>query len=154
MKLYLVRHGEAMLKTIDPARPLSDKGRAQASKMAAFLKPQRIEVEAIWHSGRARALQTAEILLAAVSVREGILEHDGLAPNDPVKPLAKEVTKAPGDLVIVGHLPFLDRLASMLLTGDKGSEFVCFDEAAAACLERDEEGRWALQWLVAPVLVA
>lgn len=154
MKLYLIRHGEALPETVDPERPLSETGRAQASKVAAFIKPQRIEVDAIWQSGKPRALETAEIALRAVYAREGICEHEGLNPNDPAKPIAKEIKNAPGDLMIVGHLPFLDLLASALLTGDKGFAFVSFDEAAAACLERDEGGEWALLWLVPPILVA
>ncbi len=154
MRLYLVRHGNALPKEAAPERPLSDEGRMQASKMASFLKPQRIEVEAIWQSGKTRALQTAEIMAAAVYSRRGIVEHGGLEPNGPAKPIAKEIGKEIGELMIVGHLPFMDRLASTLLAGEKDQEFVCFDEATVACLERDEGGQWTLLWLVAPQLVA
>ena len=154
MRLYLVRHGNALSKEADPERPLSDEGRMQASKMASFIKPQRIEVDAIWQSGKTRALQTAETMATAVYSSSGILEHTGLEPNDPVKPIAKELKKETGDLMIVGHLPFMDRLASALLAGEKDQEFVCFDEATVACLERDGDGEWSLLWLVSPQLVA
>jgi len=154
MQLYLVRHGNALSKDAHPERPLSDEGRMQASKMASFIKPQRIEVEAIWQSGKARALQTAEIMAASAYSRDGIVEHSGLAPNDPVKPIARELKEVAGDLMIVGHLPFMDRLASILLAGAKEQEFVCFDEATVACLERDGGGEWVLLWLLSPQLVA
>ena len=154
MRLYLVRHGNALSKEADQERPLSDEGRMQASKMASFIKPQRIEVEAIWQSGKTRALQTAETMGAAVYSRSGIVEHRGLEPNDPVKPIAKELKKETSELMIVGHLPFMDRLASALLAPEKDQEFVCFDEATVACLERDGDGEWSLLWLVSPQLVA
>jgi len=75
MQLYLVRHGEAVAGEIDPERPLSAQGVAAARKMAAFLKPRKIEVGAIWHSTKARALQTAEMLSKAVTSKRGLAER-------------------------------------------------------------------------------
>ena len=152
MLLYLVRHGNAAQEIVDPARPLSDEGRAQAGKMAAFLGPQMIEVRAVWHSPKARAAQTAEILATAVRAEEGLVERYDLGPNDPVADVALEIEGTAGDLMIVGHLPFQGLLASRLLSG-RDESFVSFDEVTVACLARLDRGRWVLLWLVSPALV-
>ena len=153
MRLYLVRHGEAKPKQEDPERHLTEKGRRDAEKVAAFLKPLGLCVRALWQSGKARAAQTAEILARSLAVEEGVLERPGLAPNDSVEPVKAEVERAAGDLVIVGHLPFLDKLASLLVAGREGTDAVAFLCAGVVCLERGEEGAWSVLWAVTPDLL-
>jgi phosphohistidine phosphatase len=56
--------------------------------------------------------------------------------------------------MIVGHLPFLSRLASTLLIGDETVALVAFRNGGVVCLERGEEkGRWRLTWAVVPELL-
>ena len=152
MKLYLVRHGNALDKSVDAERPLSEEGRAQASKMAGFLAPLQIEAQAIWHSGKPRARETAEALAEAIESRTGLIGRDGLAPNDPVENIALELEAADSDLMVVGHMPFMGLLASWLLA-NRDASFVSFDEAAVACLERAGRGQWVLLWHVSPGVV-
>lgn len=111
MRLYLVRHGSARPKSEDPDRHLSDEGIRQVRKVAAFLSPLGIRVSAIWHSGKTRAAETAEIIAEAVKAGGGVVEHEGLAPKDAVAPVARQAARAGRDLAIVGHLPFLGRIA-------------------------------------------
>ena len=61
-----------------------------------------------------------------------------------------------GDGVIVSWRQLLPTLCTLtaMLADDKGQDFVDFDEAAAACLERDAVGRWQLLWLLSPALLA
>ena len=47
MRVYLVRHGDANPKEVDPHRGLSAKGLRDVQKMAAFLKPLGIQVGAM-----------------------------------------------------------------------------------------------------------
>ena len=154
MQLYLVRHGEAVAREIDAERPLSAQGVAAARKMAAFLKPRKIKVEAIWHSTKARARQTAEILSKAVTSKRRLAERKKIGPLDEIDKTLAAVNRAAGDLMIVGHMPFMGRLASALLAGDTEVGFVGFSTVAVACLERDDDERWQLAWLVAPELLA
>ena len=56
MKLYLVQHGEACAKDVDPERPLTDQGNADTDRLAAFLKQAGIQVERVIHSGKLRAV--------------------------------------------------------------------------------------------------
>ena len=51
MKVYLVQHGEAKSEKEDPQRNLTDKGIDEVQKVANFLRPLKLTVNAIWHSG-------------------------------------------------------------------------------------------------------
>ena len=105
MRLYLIQHGEAKTKEQDPERPLTEKGLRDVRKVAEFIKPLGLRVRSVLHSGKARAAQTAEVLASAVDADEGVVQRDGLGPNDPVDPMAKEIKRVAVDLMIVGHLP-------------------------------------------------
>ena len=148
-RLYLVRHGQAASGSEDPARSLTEKGRADVSKLADFLRPLDISVGVVWQSGRTRAAQTAEIVGSVVKSNEGIVERKGLSPNDPVENIAIEINAADGDIMIVGHLPFVGRLAAYLTAG-RSEDAVGFNESAIACIERDHGGKWWLTWMIYP----
>lgn len=150
MRLYLVQHGEATSKEADPDRPLTKKGKKDVFRMAEFLKKKEIRVIATWHSEKLRAIQTAQILGEAISVE--IVKQEGLAPNDPVDKWSEELNTRVKDVMMVGHLPFLERLASLLLAGDKTSPIIAFRPGGVVCLER-EEGKWSLVWMLSPELV-
>ena len=152
MHAYLMQHGEARPKDEDPDRPLTDAGRGDVQKMAGFCQQAGIALDAVWHSGKTRARQTAEIVAAGCRHGGGVTERDDLGPADDVEPLAEELTQAHGDTMVVGHLPFLARLAGLLLTGDADTQPVAFQKGGVACLSRDE-GRWTLAWMVVPALI-
>lgn len=153
MRLYLVRHGEARPSEEDPAKRLSAKGLADVSKVAAFLRPRGLAVEAIWHSGKTRAAETADILADAVKSRQGALRWPGLEPNDPIAPILNDLQRAEGDLMIVGHLPFLGRLASKLVAGDEAALRLSLRTATILCLERNPQRGWCLAWMLSPEVV-
>lgn len=153
MRVYLVRHGEALPKDVDPGRGLSDDGRRGAEKVAAFLERQAIEVEAVWESGKKRATQTAEIMASAVRSKEGVLCQPGMAPNDPLVPIVEKLASLEGDYMLVGHLPFLSILASQLILGRAEPDVVNFRAVALVCLDRGPSGRWAMSWMFTPELL-
>jgi phosphohistidine phosphatase len=154
MRVYLIQHGEAKSKEEDPERPLTDKGRADVRKMAGFLRPLHLRVRAVWHSGKARAAQTAEELASAVASEEGVVRRDGLSPLDDVGGVCDEVRRSEGDLMIVGHLPFLSRLAAALLTGRESPEPVAFRNSGVVCLQRAAAGAFQLAWIITPDMLA
>jgi len=153
MRLYLVRHGEALPKEADGERRLSANGEGEVRRLAAFLKPKAIVVGEIWHSGKARARQTAEGLSRGVQAEDGVLQHDELDPLDDPRSVRGEVARSERDVLIVGHMPFLSRLGSSLLSGDDSADFLALRTAGAACLEREEERRWHLLWQFSPALL-
>ena len=150
MRLYLIRHGEAAPEEVDPNRPLTPKGRRQAERVASFLRPLGISVSAVWHSGKLRAAQTAEILASGVNSTSGVLERKGLGPMDPVDPVREAVEKADGDLMVVGHLPLLEKLASSLVLGSEDRDLATFLEVSAVCLEGGRDPGWRIAWMVSP----
>jgi phosphohistidine phosphatase len=154
MKLYLAQHAQAAAKDVDPQRPLTERGRRDIRKVAAFIKPLDIAVDYLWHSGKKRAAQTAEALAEVVKTNKPPAARDRLGPLDGVTPLADELASAAGNIMIVGHLPFLAKLASLLLTGLESAESVAFKQGGIVCLGRTDENRWQVQWMVTPDLLA
>jgi phosphohistidine phosphatase len=117
---------------------------ADVAKVADFLRPLGLKVAVIWHCGKPRAEQTAELLASAIAGEHGIVQQKGLAPDDPVKPVRKMIEKSEQDLMIVGHLPFLGKLAASLVTSDEAAEVVKFRYGGVVCLDRTDDGRWAV----------
>jgi phosphohistidine phosphatase len=128
MDLYLVQHGAAAPEAEDPARPLTDRGRREVGQVARAAARAGLEVGRIAHSGKLRARQTAEILA-------GELHPPSAEPT-----------------MLVGHLPHLSRLASLLLVGDPEHEVVAFRMGGIVCLGNDT-GRWKVTWMLTPELV-
>jgi phosphohistidine phosphatase len=152
MEVYLVQHGEAKPEAIDPARPLTDHGREEVERVARRAAALRLQVAEIRHSDKLRARQTAEILAAQLSPSAGGLEVEGLAPEDDPGRARAEVESAREPLMLVGHLPHLSRLASLLLVGDPAREIIRFRNGAIVCLVKTERG-WLLKWILTPELV-
>ena len=140
MAIYLVRHGDAVAETVDAARPLSPRGRAEVERMADLAAGLGLRVAEIRHSGLVRARQTAEILAARLAPRRGVRAAEGLRPDDDPLPLAVECETAREPLMLVGHLPHLGRLASRLLIGAAGRELIRFSPATIAGLVRGDGG--------------
>lgn len=153
MRIYLAQHGLAEPKEIDPERPLSEQGHEDVRRLAAFLEGAGIRVEQALHSGKARAEQTAALLAQVLLVGGRAQGRPGLAPNDPVEPLASEIESWSADTLLVGHLPFLGRLASLLLAWDADRPTLAFQPGSMACLEREQDGHWALVWMLRPELL-
>ncbi len=153
MKLYLVQHAKAASKDADPQRPLTEEGRRDIQKVAAFIKSLNLSVDYLWHSGKTRARQTAEILSEVVEVKKEIAAHEGLSPNDNVTVLKDELISGRKDIMIVGHLPFLPKLASLLLTNSESSNTVAFKNAGIVCLDYSDDNQWQLQWMIIPELL-
>jgi phosphohistidine phosphatase len=152
MDLFLVQHGEAKSEAEDPERSLTDRGAEAVRRMAAWAAQVSIKVDQIRHSGKRRAEQTAILLAEQLSPVNGTIAVAGLAPNDDVRPVAEGLHADHGAVMLVGHLPFLSRLASFLLTGDPEAGVIRFRMAGIVCLS-NQEGRWAVNWVVPPALV-
>ena len=71
MPLYLVRHGEAYSEAADPDRSLTEAGKATVDGMAQLAAAFKIPVSQIFHSGKTRARQTADIFSKYLKPSEG-----------------------------------------------------------------------------------
>jgi phosphohistidine phosphatase len=151
MQVYLVQHGEAEPKQVDPTQPLTERGRQGAQRVAAFAERLGFDVQQIRHSGKTRAEQTAAILGEALSPSDGVVVASGLAPLDDVQPVANALPQEPQPVIIVGHLPFLARLTGLLVTGDPDRSVVRFRNGGIVCLAYEEEKDiWLVSWVLIP----
>ncbi len=150
MKLYLMQHGEAKSEEEDPERHLTEKGKKEVDSVAARLEKAGISPALIIHSGKARARETAGIVEKRLKPEEGVKESENLKPMDDPGKIKEVIEKREKDLMVVGHLPHLSRLCSLLLAKDEEKELVQFRMGGAVCLERKEG--WRLRWFVVPEL--
>ena len=113
MKLYLIQHGEAKSEAEDPERSLTARGEKEVIAVSKVAGGLQIRPSKIYHSGKLRAKQTAEIIAGALRISASLVESaPGLNPNDDIQPWAERISKEKEDLMLVGHLPFLEKLTS------------------------------------------
>ena len=152
MKLYLLRHGEPQSGEQDPDRRLTPRGQLDIAVIGRFLEQNAIYVPEIWHSEKHRVRETAEIIAQAAGCTR-LQERADLAPLDPVGPVRAEIIGREEDLMLVGHLPFLPRLAGQLLGCPRESSVFRFETGEIVGLERGSEGVWQLLFAVCPRLL-
>ena len=153
MKIYLVQHGEAAAKEVDPERPLTEQGMTDVQRVARALKHAGVEIKRVIHSGKLRAKQTAEILAAEIAPMLQLETSDLINPND--DPGAFDIRTASGsvDTLVVGHLPFMAKLVSQLVAGDDNHMLVSYQPGSVVCLESTEKDNWQINWMVRPELL-
>jgi phosphohistidine phosphatase len=153
MRAYLVQHGKAKSADQDPNRGLTDEGRQEVQQIAGFLERLRLSVALIQHSGKPRAEQTAHILAERMRCTAGPGPTGGLNPDDDPATAANFLKVYTEDILIVGHLPHLERLTSLLLTGNPDRRPVQFKNSGVVCLEKEPSGTWSLAWAIVPELL-
>jgi phosphohistidine phosphatase len=146
---YLVRHGEAFPETQDPRRPLTPAGRANVERLARLAAARPIRASAIFHSGILRARQTAEILGTQFAPDIQVQKITGLMPEDDPAIAAAELETAQDSIILVGHLPHMNRLAALLTNGDSDRGVVYFSPASMVCCSR-KDSQWTLAWMLTP----
>ena len=155
MNIYLVQHGKPVPKEKDPEKPLSKRGRTEVENIAGFFKNAGIHVEAIYHSGKTRARQTAEIMNSKINPGKEPQRRGGLSPLEDVRAIAEEIKQEQKDFMIVGHLPHLEKLISVLITGSDSSQVVRFQQGGVVCLRTHEaEKNWSIAWMLVPEIIA
>lgn len=152
MEVYLVQHGEAKPESEDSKRPLTDKGRAEVEYVASYIVGLGLQVNRIFHSSRLRAKQTAEIFAQHLVPAPIVLEHKGLGPSDDPHHIKRLIEQEQKSLMLVGHLPQLSRLASLLILGDPEQEVVRFSMGGVVCLGRSDNG-WLMDWSIIPKII-
>lgn len=150
MALYLVQHGLALPKEEDFRKGLSTEGRAQTERIAEVARGYEVGVAAIYHSGKVRAHETAEIFERYLTPPQGVLQRAGLGPLDDVAALAESLDLRAGHM-LVSHLPLLERLTSYLITGDQTPIVFKFQNSGIVCIDEVPGGRTAvIKWTLMP----
>jgi phosphohistidine phosphatase len=155
MKLYLIQHGEAKSEVEDPVRSLTSRGEKEVTSVSKVATGLRIRPSKVYHSGKLRAKQTAEIIASALKIPDPLVQSvQRLNPNDEIRPWAEQISKETEDLMLVGHLPFLEKLTSFLLCGNENARLVLFPYGAIVCLDQKEDKSWAVRWILTPEMAS
>jgi phosphohistidine phosphatase len=148
MAIFLVQHGLSLPKDQDPEKGLSEKGKADTVRIAEVAKTYQIPISKIVHSGKKRAQQTASIFNETLGVDNPIERIDGINPLDDVTAFAAIIEPQSNEMV-VGHLPFMERLVGYLTAGSVDLRVYRFQNSGIVCLNR-EAGDWFIQWTLNP----
>jgi phosphohistidine phosphatase len=153
IQLYLLRHADAgdpeAWSGPDEERPLSDKGRRQSERLAAFLAGLRFRPDLIATSPKLRARETADIVAAALGLP--VVSDDLLAGSVDYREVDAilEAHGRPAKAVLVGHDPdFSDLLSGLVGAGD-----IAMKKGALARIDivrGIQPGGGALRWLIPP----
>jgi phosphohistidine phosphatase len=150
MALYLVQHGKSLPKDQDPDQGLSAEGIAETERIATLAKDAGFSVSQIKHSVKTRARQTAEIFAGALNPKQGIREVSGIKPLDDVAEYAANIDPLE-NIMLVGHLPFMERLTSFLIMGSIDKPVFKFQNSGIVCLDKDPEAQaWTIRWALMP----
>jgi phosphohistidine phosphatase len=144
--LYLVQHGRAKTENEDPERPLTHQGVEDVASVAHHAVTQLgVRPSQVFHSEKTRARETAEAWGGLLDA--DVEQADALAPHDDPAIWLERLRCEADDLMLVGHLPHLARLAGLLLVGAADRSVVKFRQGGLVALERTDTG-----WVVSAVL--
>lgn len=150
MALYLIQHGKSLPKDQDPDQGLSEEGITETERMARLAQDYAVRVSQIRHSVKTRARQTAEILADALKPQNDIQEISGIKPMDDVAACATKIDPDE-NVMLVGHLPFMERITSYLITGSIDQPVIKFQNSGIVCLDKDPETQsWFIKWTLMP----
>ncbi|MFH1123588.1 MAG: hypothetical protein V1758_07990 [Pseudomonadota bacterium] len=82
-----------------------------------------------------------------------VVQRDGLSPLDDAKEIANHIKETKKNLLIIGHLPHLGKLASLLIAGRESVPIVSFQQGGVVCLEKAAEGLWSVVWMLVPEIL-
>lgn len=148
MAIYLVQHGKSLSKEKDPAKGLSDTGRQETMKIADVARMYKVPVSKIVHSGKTRAEQTARIFRDILKKDAPLEKADGIGSLDDVTDLGSRIDPA-SNIMIVGHLPYMERLVSFLTGGNPELQVIRFQNSGIVCVDREEKS-WFIKWILNP----
>jgi phosphohistidine phosphatase len=112
--IVLIHHGDAVPAEIDTQRPLSAHGRQTIERLAEVARDRGVRPDVVWHSGKLRAKQTAEILWLACNPLAEFAAIRGLRPDDPPGIVRDRLLGETRTVMLAGHLPQLARLLELL----------------------------------------
>jgi phosphohistidine phosphatase len=114
-----------------------------------------VKVSEIRHSTKLRAKQTAEAFASKLNVSK-ITEMEGITPmEEPKKAFdcINEHLKSDADpVLLVGHLPHLNKLASLMIAGNPDADTIEFRMGGVVCLS-NEAGKWRVKWIIRPEII-
>ncbi|HUF34885.1 MAG TPA: histidine phosphatase family protein [Gemmatimonadales bacterium] len=162
MLLLLIRHAAAAER--DPAqwpddtqRPLTEKGRKVQRDVSRFLRKRNLAPSLVLTSPWLRAVQTAEIVVEAARVAQPPVHCEALAEDPDLSRLADDLGDQPPEAIVamVGHSPWMEELAALLLGGSSGSLRIDYPKSGVMGIELQGlvPGEGELRFFVRPKMV-
>jgi phosphohistidine phosphatase len=165
-RLLILRHAKS--DRSDPSltdhdRPLAPRGEVDAPRMGAALAALGIAPDRILTSTAVRARDTARLVATALGYDAPLRETREAYAADSTMLLRLICAEAEDaeTLLLVGHNPGMEELASLLVAGEGIETGIRMPTAALACLTIDTDdwqdmtpGSGTLQWLLTPRIVA
>jgi pyridoxamine 5'-phosphate oxidase len=140
--IYLMRHADAVSDEVDPARPLSAKGREQVAQGVRDRSGNpRASAPGDLAQPAVRSRETAELLAQGLGLSAPLVLTPGLEPDDDPGVIAAVLDREGRDIAVVGHEPHLGALASLMSTARRRGVLFPFPKAGVLALSR-EGRRW------------
>ena len=147
MYLYLIQHARSKPVTEDPERGISSIGKKETMEICKYIKKSDIKIDEIWVSSKKRSQETADLITMNTSLENIIYEKDFLNPDDPVETAAKFINHRKKTIMIVGHLPFLSKLSSFLLTGSVNYQLIKYRNSGIVTLLYEND-MWSVKSVI------
>ncbi len=155
MKIYLIRHGEAIdhetnsVKS-DEYRFLTVKGRVITRKVAKHLKEELGAAEKIFMSPLTRAVQTAEIIATSIKYKNDVEIANELKIGSSISQVIDLINEnsSLSSVVLVGHEPMMGMLVNAL---SNKKDFYNFKKSGVCLIDFDikkEQGTY--KWFLNP----
>jgi phosphohistidine phosphatase len=148
VQVFLIRHAEAVDETLvlrDPYRHLTPQGRIQAAHLGDRLRWHDCVPAQVWSSPLVRAVQTAELVVAALHLETAVEIAPALAPevaDSRGVVTAIRAQPATSIILIVGHEPSLSAIGALLTNQ---LDFAALLKAQAARIV-DGQLKWTFAW--------
>lgn len=153
MRLYFLRHADALPGADDDARPLSDKGRDQCRLIGRFLHRAGLAFDAAYSSHLVRAWRTGELVLAECgAVKPSALKRiDELGLGASQREFDTWLRCLPDlkHVLLVGHAPSLAAHVRRLL-GLANADAFELPKAGLACVDTDNRRTGELKFFITP----
>ncbi len=153
MEIYLMQHGKAFSEVEDPKRSLTPEGKEEISFSGRGIARLEIKFDLILCSTKQRALQTAEIVAKETGYP---LEKIESSPRfDPLASVEEAISylaslKDRNRILVVGHLPSLEKIASQLLSETPVSIQFQMGSLCRIDIEGFPAGKAKLIWFLMP----
>jgi phosphohistidine phosphatase len=144
--LYRVHHGPAVGPEVDARRPLSASGRAAVERLARAAAARGVRPEVVWHSGKLRARQTAELFWRECNALASFSATKDLQPEDQPLWMRDRLRHEPRDILIAGHFPHLPDLLALLLREPDGAPGGFPQHGLVVLSTSDEGDSWQEEW--------
>ncbi len=139
MDVFIIQHEDALPSNQKKEDHLSKIAVKQVNKLVDFLKRRREYPDVILYDKRRSAFETAEMIsfgLGGIHMEQ----RDYLNSKFESDKLVEEIKKANKSVMIVSHVPFLEKLVSNLVDIESIKPFIEINNASPLILKKDDKG--------------